>query len=106
MSEGPPKQERAPQPTKQQVIERLRENPQDLGPYLAWLETRENQVERSDDPRQGLRLIFESAEVLRDAGILQGAREAFEQAAMQAHYEDPELYSLIQDELDKLQEPS
>jgi hypothetical protein len=81
MTEGAPRPERGPL-TKEEVVAKLKESPEDLTPYLAWLETRENQVERSDDPREGLRLMVAGAEILRDAGIIQGARMAYEDAAM------------------------
>ncbi|MDE1944986.1 MAG: hypothetical protein KGI03_01795, partial [Patescibacteria group bacterium] len=90
MSEGPSRPERAPAvPTKEEVIERLRENPQELGPYLIWLDDRQTAIEGISDTRErdeaNIDLTLDMGEICREAGFLESALENFGSAVMQAY---------------------
>lgn len=92
--------ERAPRITKEQVIERLRENPGDFVPLLEWLDGRQAEAKTDEG---GNDLIFETGEIYRDAGMTDAARDAFRDAAEQARQmHDDERYWRAQDEIDKL----
>ena len=104
MTEGPPK---LPTPekkegliTKQQVVERLRTNPEDVTPLNEYLDLREAEVTTIQET---LQLNIEVAEIYRDAGRTTAAQDAFRDAADQAwHHYDDERHTYCMAELQKL----
>ena len=88
MSEGPPNQESIEQVTREQVIDSLRQNPEDLSLLHKFLDKREAEVRDSKD---ALALNVEVAEIYRDAGLREAARKAFQQADEQAWQEGEDV---------------
>jgi hypothetical protein len=85
---------------KERVVESLKDNPANVSLLVEYLETREREVKNS---RQGLALNIEIAEIYRDAGLLESAKEAFVQAAEQAWQEqDDALYEQLMSEADRI----
>ncbi len=102
MHEGIPSKEGSPH-SKEKVIASLREDPQNLSVLQEYLATKEAEVYSSLD---ALRLNVETAEIYRDAGLMEAARDAFEAAAEQAYQEhEDELYGRLVSELERLEEP-
>lgn len=100
MFEGTPNQEGA-EISKGDVIESLRQNPENLSLLTKFLEKRDAEVTNS---KETLALNIEVAEIYRDAGLLEAAKEAFTQAAEQAWQEqDDALYEHLMIEADKIQ---
>ena len=92
MAEGPPRAPTHPEggeaPAKQEVIEALRANPEDRELLVRYIEKREEEVGRINTPRAGLDLTVELAEIVREAGHAERARELFEAALLQAEQRD------------------
>ena len=100
MFEGAPNQESV-EVSKSEVVESLKQNPEDLSLLTKFLEKREAEVTNS---KETLALNVEAAEIYRDAGLLEIAKEAFTQAAEQAWLEyDDALYEQLMAEADKIQ---
>lgn len=101
MSEGIPKSEEHKSALKQSVIERLKAKPENLAPLHEYLDMREGQVKNAEET---LQLNIEVAEIYRDAGIIEGAKEAFRDAEVQAFEQrDDGRYQYCIDELRKLE---
>jgi len=77
--------------TRDEVVERLRNDPKDLSPLHEYLDMREAQVQTE---REGLELIFETAHIYRDAGMDSAGRDALDDAIMQS-------FEMGDDELNK-----
>ncbi|MEX2010505.1 MAG: hypothetical protein WD874_01730 [Parcubacteria group bacterium] len=100
MFEGAPNPENA-EISKDNVIESLRNNLEDLSPLNRFLDKREAEVKNSKD---ALALNIEVAEIYRDSGLLESAKDAFTQAAEQAWQEhDDALHEQLIAEADKIQ---
>ena len=104
MTEGPPKippiESNPSTIDKERLVELLRANQEDLSPLNAYLNKREAEVISSKD---ALALNIEVAEIKRDAGNTEGAREAFTDAAEHAWQEnEDERYAYCISELNKL----
>lgn len=100
MFEGAPNPESA-EVSKSEVVESLKQNPEDLSLLHKFLDRREAEVQ---DSRGALILNIEVAEIYRDAGLLEAAKEAFSQAAEQAWQEQEDaLYNQLMNEADKIQ---
>jgi hypothetical protein len=85
---------------KQTVIESLKADASDASMLVKYLESREAEVTNS---QEGLRLNVELAEIYRDAGMTEMAREAFADAALQAVNEgDDETAAMCDAEYEKL----
>lgn len=85
---------------KQEVTEALRKNPEDLTLLNKFLDQEQAKV---TDSEMGLALNVTLAEIYRDAGLVEIAREAFNDVAEQAFQEhNDELYNKLMDEADKL----
>jgi hypothetical protein len=99
MFERSPNQENN-ETSKEAVVESLRSNPEDKSLLNQYLDQREAQVRTSED---ALVLNIEVAEIYRDSGLLESAKEAYEQAAEQAWQERSDiLYEELMDEVDKI----
>ncbi len=86
--------------SKSDVVESLRSNPEDLSLLNKFLDKREAGV---SDSRGSLALNVEVAEIYRDAGLLEAAKEAFIQTAEQALQErEDALYEELMSEADKI----
>lgn len=100
MKEGPPKQERGERLSVEEVVASLRSNPENLSPLHQFLDQKESAVQTSKDV---LLLNVTVAGIYRDAGLLDAARQAFEDAAEQAWQErEDDLYHMLTGELQKL----
>lgn len=98
--EGFPQPENIETISKQEVIDSLVQNPEDLSVLNKFLDLREKEVQSSKDT---LNVNVEVAEIYRDAGLLEAAKQAFEDAANQAWQEgEDDLYEKIMAEVDKL----
>ena len=99
MFEGAPNQEDS-EISKNEVVESLKQNPENLSLLTKFLEKRESEVTNS---KETLALNVEIAEIYRDAGLLEAAKEAFTQAAEQAWQEqDDALYEQLKTEVEKI----
>ncbi len=99
MNEGIPNNESIP---KEEVIESLKRNPEDVSGLVRYMEEKERNFKESVDY---LNLNIEKAEILRDAGMLDEAYEAFLDARDQAQQEDNhELVQRMFAEAEKLRE--
>ncbi len=100
MNEEFPNQESAEKVTKEKVVESLVRNPEDLSLLHKFLDRREAEVR---DSKGSLVLNIEVAEIYRDSGLIDFAREAFDSAIQQAWLEkEDDLYRNLLIELDKL----
>ncbi len=91
--------------TKEEVVAKLKEKTEDVSEGLKvldeWLDNQEKRVEKGEIT--SLQHNIEWAELYRDAGLLEMARESFEQALEQAwHERDEDTYRRLQDEILKL----
>jgi hypothetical protein len=101
MTEGPPTNSESVEVSKNDVVESLKLDPEDLSLLHKFLDKREVEVQ---DSREALALNVEVAEIYRDAGLLEAAKEAFIQAAQQAWQEqDDTLHEQLLAEADKIQ---
>jgi hypothetical protein len=97
MSEKFPSKEDFSAPSKHEVISSLQKNPEDLSVLHSFLDKREGQVRTS---KEALLLNVEVAEIYRDAGLIEAARQAFADAADQAwQEEEAETYEALMAEL-------
>ncbi len=74
--------------SKEGVIASLKENPTELAPLHQYLNIREAEVTTT---KEGLALNVEVAEIYLEAGLLEAARDAFEDAIEQAFYEGDDV---------------
>lgn len=87
--------------SKEEVVNSLRQNPEDLSLLQKFLESREKEVTNS---KEALNLNVEIAEIYRDAELKEAALQAYIDAATQAWNEgEDNLYEQLMDEADKLQ---
>jgi hypothetical protein len=87
--------------SKERVIESLKADASDISVLVKYMEQREVEVTNS---QEGLRLNVELAEIYRDVGMIEMAREAFADAALQAVNEgDDETARMCDAEYEKLQ---
>jgi hypothetical protein len=101
MNEGFPVPEQNERVDKEKVIESLKADASDTSLLVKFMESREAEVTNS---QEGLRLNVELAEIYRDAGLIEMAREAFADAALQAVNEgDDETARMCDAEYEKLQ---
>lgn len=99
MFEGPQNSENV-EVSKNEVVESLKNNPEDLSILHKFLDKKEAEVKNSSD---ALGLNIEIAEIYRDAGLLDDAHEAFLDARDQAIQEgDNELAERLDTEAIKL----
>lgn len=90
--------------TRDMVVAYMRTCPEDYTLLHEYTKRREAEVEQLDTPREGLELSLELAELLRDAGNKEGARELFEITLMQAEQDphDEDIRLRCFQELEKL----
>ena len=72
-------------PSRSELIRLLKENPDDLLPLHEYMQKREKEVEAEDGG--GLTLILESVDIYIEAGFLQAAIDALEDAITLAQNE-------------------
>lgn len=100
MSERPSIPENIEKISKEEVISSLQQNPDNLSVLNKYLDIREREGHTNKDT---LNLNVEVAEIYRDAGLVDAARDAFEDAATQAWQEgEDELYNRLLVEIEKL----
>lgn len=103
MFEGSPNSE-SNEVSKNEVVESLRQNPEDLSLLHKFLDKKEEEVNKINNSRAALTLNIEVAEIYKEAGLFEAAKEAFLQAAEQALDErDDVLYEQLTIEADKIQ---
>ncbi|MFZ2167513.1 MAG: hypothetical protein WAV50_01435 [Minisyncoccia bacterium] len=101
MTEGFRSKENGGDISKEEVSLLLRKHPEDLSPLHVFLDRREKEVRNSKDT---LHLNVEIAEIYRDAGLTDVARQAFLDAANQAWQErEGSLYQVLVAKFEKLQ---
>jgi len=101
MHEGASNQENGEKVTKEQVADSLRQNPKDLTLLNKFLDRREAEGKNSKDT---LVLNVEVAEIYRDSGLKDMAKDAFMKAAEQAwHERDDVLYEQLMNEAEALE---
>lgn len=71
-------------PSRDQIVESLKNNSENLELLNKFLDAREKEVVSS---RDGLALIIEVAKIYRDADLIDAAKSAFQDAAEQAYQE-------------------
>ncbi len=108
MMEKPPQpefeKEKKEEISKERVIEALRAEPTNLETLKNFLDEQEKLVK---DSRGTLMLNITVAEIYRDAGLLDAARDAFKDAAEQAWQEgDDALCSRLTAEMENMDEGS
>lgn len=92
---------------KYEVVERLKDggfnNPEAKAYLLGWIDQEQAEVEKIGTSKAVLDFNVVWAKVYRDAGMVEEAIEAFDQAAEQAWQErDEALYTELESEIEKL----
>jgi restriction endonuclease Mrr len=75
-------------PSRDQVVESLKNKPENLEMLHQFLDAREKEVM---DSKGALALNIEVAKIYRDAGLIEAARSAFQDAADQAYQEHEDI---------------
>ncbi|MFA5131850.1 MAG: hypothetical protein WC444_00820 [Candidatus Paceibacterota bacterium] len=94
--------------TKSFVAESLRQHPEDLTILNAWMDMRQRKIQTSyispkDTELRTLEFIIELADIYRDAGLIEAAVDAYNDAADMAQANDvPRAYNAILAELAKI----
>jgi hypothetical protein len=73
-------------PSKESVIQSLRQNPEDIALLNAYIENRQKQIQapyisREDTEQRTFAFIVELAEIYRDSGLIEEAADAYNDAA-------------------------